>query len=60
MLRARKDGTIGMAKPCLACLVPIKNYKNIRYVYYTTDKGFLSKELAENMHTSHISAGNKI
>lgn len=43
-----------MAKPCLNCLKTIKAY-NVRYVYYSNKSGYISRENAIDMTTSHLS-----
>jgi hypothetical protein len=59
VIRSLKTGELAMAKPCSSCLPQIKEF-GIRYVYYSNNKGYISKELACNMETDHISAGNRI
>lgn len=44
-----------MAKPCSNCLSEIKKI-GVRYVYYTTFKGFLNRELARDMTNDHLSS----
>lgn len=36
--RVMKDGSIGMARPCVGCMAALKEY-GIREVFYTTDQG---------------------
>lgn len=37
--RIRKDGSLGMSKPCSICVEVLKS-KGINTVYYTTDNGY--------------------
>lgn len=42
VVRIKKDGSFGLAKPCDMCESFIM-YKKIRNVYYTTDEGTIEK-----------------
>lgn len=44
--RQLKDGSLGMCRPCKACMALIKNL-GIRKVYYTTYDGY-AEEYIEN------------
>lgn len=37
VIRIRKDGTIGMARPCKACMEALRDY-GVKTVFYTTNK----------------------
>ncbi len=55
VVRVCKAGTLKMAKPCKGCLEIIKT-TGVRYVYYSTTKGYINRELAKNMQTDHLCA----
>lgn len=42
--RLMKNGTTGMARPCIGCLRALRDFK-IRDVYYTTNEGLAYEEL---------------
>lgn len=52
VIRSAKNGDMVMAKPCAACL-PVIQSLGIRYVYYSTQKGYIMREIASEMKTSH-------
>ena len=37
--RERKDGSLGLAKPCMACQIALEE-RGITEIYYTTDTGY--------------------
>ena len=43
VVRLKKDGSYGLAKPCDMCQGFIE-FKKLRYVYYTTDEGTIERE----------------
>jgi hypothetical protein len=57
VIRSRKNGELGMAKPCSVCLPVIKDF-GIRYVYYTNYHGYISRELAKDMKSTHLCASH--
>lgn len=42
--RERRDGKLGMSKPCAGCELALK-LAGIRKVYYTSEEGFKEKNL---------------
>lgn len=44
IFRIKNDGSIGIARPCPACMAAIKD-KNIKDIYYTTDNGYVHEKL---------------
>lgn len=46
--RELRDGHLGMARPCNACMAAIKQM-GIKYVHYTTDSGYAIERIAENV-----------
>lgn len=46
--RELRDGKLGMARPCRACMAAIKEM-GIKYVHYTTDSGFAAERIAKNV-----------
>lgn len=44
--RELRNGKLGMARPCAACLAAIKQY-GIKYIHYTTDCGYATERITE-------------
>ena len=57
IIRVKKDGTMGLAKPCFDCLPEVKAY-GVRYVYYSDSEGEIKVERATDMVTDHLCAGH--
>jgi hypothetical protein len=58
VIRSLKDGQMSMAKPCVRCYAAIKQL-GVRYVYYSTFQGYITREKVENMDCGHVCAGQR-
>ncbi len=58
-MRVYTTGGISMAKPCMDCINKLKMYSRLRYVYYSTRDGYVTREHIDDIHNSHRCAAIK-
>ena len=64
LYRERKNGSIGMAKPCIHCTRLLKKavfeYSiPIKWIYWSTDNGTFDVSSVADLETTHMSSGTK-
>lgn len=64
VFRVKKDGTLGMAKPCKYCVEMIRKAVyvygfNIKKVTYSTETGEFESCLVKNLESEFMSSGTK-